>query len=48
VPSDVADDVPPGVDDVVAKATATRKLTRYETIDLLRADLRAIQTGETA
>ncbi len=47
VPSDAVADVPPAVDEVVAKAMATRKLTRYETIELLQADLRSILAGET-
>ena len=43
VPGDVASDVPAGVDDVVEKALATQKLTRYESVDHLQQDLHAIR-----
>jgi len=43
VPGDVAPDVPSAVDEVVSKAMATRKLTRYETVDHLQQDLHAIR-----
>jgi len=38
-PSTVAEGVPAGVDDLVTKAMATRKLRRYETVEHLRAEL---------
>ena len=43
VPGDVAADVPGAVDDVVEKALATQKLTRYESVDHLQQDLHAIR-----
>jgi serine/threonine protein kinase len=42
-PSDHAEDVPAGLDNVVAKAMATQKLTRYETVDHLQQDLVGIK-----
>jgi len=45
-PSDVAD-VPPPVDDIVGKAMATGKLTRYETAAHLAQELRALREPST-
>lgn len=43
VPSDAVADVPPAIDDVVAKAMAARKLRRYDTVEHVRQDLAAIR-----
>lgn len=45
VPSNVRADLPPALDEAVAKATATRKLTRYETVEHFQQDLLAIHDG---
>lgn len=45
VPSAVDPDLPPALDQVVAKATATRKLKRYETTTVFRRELREVATG---
>ncbi|ELZ25687.1 serine/threonine protein kinase [Halosimplex carlsbadense 2-9-1] len=42
VPSEVAPDLPRGLDQVVRKATATGKLTRYETVTGFRRELRGV------
>ncbi len=42
-PSDHAEEVPAVLDDVIAKAMATQKLTRYETVEHLRQDLVSIK-----
>lgn len=47
VPGDVATGVPPGVDEAVAKAMATRKLHRYETVEHLQQDLLAVREAES-
>jgi hypothetical protein len=46
-PSAVDDDVPAAVDAVVAKAMATQKLRRYESVEHMRQELAAIDGGET-
>lgn len=46
VPGDVVADVPAGIDEVVTKATATRKLTRYETVEHLQQDLYAVREAQ--
>ncbi|WP_436906687.1 protein kinase domain-containing protein [Halosimplex marinum] len=45
VPSEVDPDLPGGLDQVVRKATATGKLTRYETVTQFRRELRGV-TGD--
>lgn len=42
-PSEIADDVPETVDDIVSKAMATEKLRRYETAERFLRDLRAVE-----
>jgi len=42
-PSTVAADVPPELDDVVSKAMATQKLTRYETVSHLEQELLSVR-----
>mgnify|MGYP000545478145 CR=1 FL=1 len=42
VPSEVDPELPPGLDQVVRKATATGKLTRYETVRQFRRELRGV------
>lgn len=42
VPSEVDPDLPGGLDQVVRKATATGKLTRYETVTGFRRELRGV------
>ncbi|QLH79181.1 protein kinase [Halosimplex rubrum] len=42
VPSEVDPDLPRGLDQVVRKATATGKLTRYETVRQFRRELRGV------
>lgn len=44
LPSEVDPDLPAALDRVVRKATAARKLTRYETVNNLRRELRGIDT----
>lgn len=46
-PSAVDPDVPPEIDEVVAKAMATQKLRRYESVEHMRQELAAIEGGET-
>jgi len=43
-PSAVDPSLPPALDRVVGKATATRKLKRYETITVFRRELRSVDT----
>ena len=45
-PSAVAEDIPRGVDEVVAKAMATQKLTRYESVEHLRQELQRVEIEE--
>jgi len=45
-PTDHGDDVPPELDDLVAKAMAKQKLTRYETVEHLQQDLVGIRGDE--
>ena len=45
VPSRIDDEVPAALDDVVAKAMATQKLTRYETVEHLEQELSGIRGG---
>jgi len=47
VPSDVDPDLPAGLDQVVRKAMATQKLTRYETVTHFRRELGGIGTDGT-
>lgn len=42
-PSEVADGIPATVDDVVSKAMAKQKLTRYETVEHLQQELTSIR-----
>ena len=44
VPSEVDPDLPGGLDQVVRKATASNKLTRYETVTQFRHELRGVAT----
>jgi len=44
-PSAIDPGMPPKLDQVIRKATATRKLQRYETVNTLRGELRAIRDG---
>lgn len=43
VPGDVAEGVSAAIDDVVARAMATDKLRRYESVDLLRNELHSLE-----
>lgn len=43
VPGDAVEGIPPAIDEVVAKAMATEKLHRYETVELLRQELAGLQ-----
>jgi len=47
LPSDVDPDLPGGLDQVVRKAMATQKLTRYETVNHFRRELGGIDTDGT-
>ena len=42
-PTDVVADLPPGIDDVVSKAMATQKLTRYETVEHFQRELESVR-----
>ncbi|MEA5408959.1 hypothetical protein VB773_16210 [Haloarculaceae archaeon H-GB2-1] len=44
-PSQVEPELPPSVDQLVAKATAKQKLARYETVDQLQQELCSIEAG---
>ena len=44
-PSTIVDDIPPEVDEMVTKAMARQKLTRYETVEHLQQELVSIQGG---
>lgn len=46
-PSQVNADVPPALDQIVAKATAKRKMARYESVAHLQQELLGLQTGST-
>jgi len=43
VPGNAVEGIPPAIDEVVAKAMATEKLHRYETVELLRQELAGLQ-----
>lgn len=47
-PSQVNGDVPPAVDQIVAKATAKRKLSRYESVTHLQQELCSLDAGSNS
>lgn len=46
-PSSHTDAVPPALDDIVSKAMAKQKLTRYETVEHLERDLSSLSGGDS-